>query len=65
LPNEIEALEREQQQLHAAMAAPDYHKGGAEPLKRDRARMDEIERMLEQKFERWSELEERAKAAKG
>jgi ATP-binding cassette subfamily F protein uup len=65
LPAEIEALEREQAQLHAAMAAPDYHKRDAQALKQDRTRIEEIESALEQKFERWSTLEEKAKAAGG
>ena len=63
LPAEIEALEREQHELTAQMASADYHKHGAERIKADRQRATNIERLLESKFERWSALEEKAKAA--
>jgi ATP-binding cassette subfamily F protein uup len=63
LPAEIEALEREQHALTAQMASVDFHKHGAERIKADRQRATEIERLLESKFERWSALEEKAKAA--
>jgi ATP-binding cassette subfamily F protein uup len=63
LPAEIEALEREQHELTARMAGADYHKHGPERIKADRQRATEIERLLESKFERWSALEEKAKAA--
>jgi len=57
LPKEIEALEQQQTQLTEKMSAADYHKAGAEQMKTDRAQAERIERELEQKFERWSELE--------
>ncbi len=63
LPAEIEALEREQHDLTARMAGADYHRQGAEPIKADRERAEEIERLLEAKFERWSALEEKAPLA--
>ncbi len=63
LPGEIEALEREQGQLQAQMGAPGYHARGAAQMKLDAARHDEIEALLMQKLERWSALEEKAKAA--
>jgi ATP-binding cassette subfamily F protein uup len=65
LPAQIEALEREQHELTARMASADYHKQGAERIKADRQRAEEIERSLETSFERWSALEEKAKAAGG
>jgi ATP-binding cassette subfamily F protein uup len=63
LPAEIEALESEQHELTAQMASADYHQQGAERIKVDRQRATAIERLLESKFERWSALEEKAKAA--
>jgi ATP-binding cassette subfamily F protein uup len=65
LPSEIEALEREQHDLTARMASADYHKQGPETMKADRQRAEEIERLLERAFERWSALEEKARAAAG
>ncbi len=63
LPAEIESLEREQHELTAAMASTDYHQQGSERIRADRQRAEEIERLLERAFERWSALEEKAKAA--
>jgi ATP-binding cassette subfamily F protein uup len=65
LPSEIEALEREQHELTARLASADYHKQGPEKLRADRQRAEEIERLLERAFERWSALEEKARAAAG
>jgi ABC transport system ATP-binding/permease protein len=64
LPQEIEALEREQNELTQRMSSPDYHKQGAEQIKSDRRRSDEIEQELAAKFDRWSELEAKANAAR-
>ena len=57
LPQEIEALEREQQMLHTNMSNPEYHKQGAAQMSSDGARAAEIERLLMEKLERWTELE--------
>ncbi len=59
LPAELEALEREQQELTARMNANDYHKQGADAIKRDHARAGDIEHALAQKFERWAALDAR------
>jgi ATP-binding cassette subfamily F protein uup len=64
LPEEIEALEREQAELTARMSAPDYHRQGAGQLRTDRQRLEELEALLLQKFARWESLEEqRARSA--
>ena len=63
LPSEIEALEREQHDLTARMASADYHRQGPEKIRADRQRAEEIERLLESRFERWAALEEKAKLA--
>jgi ABC transport system ATP-binding/permease protein len=65
LPAEIEALEGEQAALLAGMGAPDYHARGAEQIRRDRARHDEIETLLLDRLERWSALEDKARSAGG
>jgi ATP-binding cassette subfamily F protein uup len=61
LPDEIEALEREQSQLNSLMSGPDYHRRGAQQIRDDRRRSDEIEALLVAKFERWEILEEARK----
>jgi ABC transport system ATP-binding/permease protein len=58
LPQEIEALEREQAELSARMSAPDYHRQGAQQLRADGKRLEEIEALLLAKFARWEVLEE-------
>ena len=59
LPAELEALEREQHELGARMSANDYHKLGADTIKRDHARLADIEHALAEKFERWAALDAR------
>jgi ATP-binding cassette subfamily F protein uup len=59
LPDEIEALEQEQQALTGRMSRPDYHREGGEKIKADRVRAAEIEHALAAKFERWGELDSR------
>jgi ATP-binding cassette subfamily F protein uup len=65
LPEEIEALEREQADLNARMGNADYHRQGAQQLRDDRKRAEEIEVLLSRKFERWQSLEELRLAAAG
>ena len=59
LPEEIEALEREQTQLAARMSAPDYHRQGGDALREDRKRLEHLEALLHLKFTRWEGLEEK------
>jgi hypothetical protein len=42
------------------MSRADYHKQGAERIKADRKRSEDIERRLVERFERWAKLEEKA-----
>jgi ABC transport system ATP-binding/permease protein len=58
MPEEIEALEREQAQLTARMSAPDYHRLARAQLSGDRKRLGELEALLLEKFSRWEWLEE-------
>jgi ATP-binding cassette subfamily F protein uup len=64
LPKEIEALETEQQALLEKMSSADYHKQSADAIKADDTRNKQIETLMNEKFERWSALEEKAKTAK-
>jgi ATP-binding cassette subfamily F protein uup len=59
LPEEIEALEREQGQLNARMSTADYHRLGGAQVRGDRKRLEELEALLLEKFARWEWLEER------
>jgi ATP-binding cassette subfamily F protein uup len=65
LPGEIEALERRQAELVAAMSSPDYHKRTPEQIRADGQEAQAIEAALAAKFERWTELEEKKRAAEG
>jgi len=64
LPAQIEALEREQRELHERMGRADYHKQGTAQLKADGLRVAEIEGQLATAFDRWAELEARVAAMK-
>jgi ABC transport system ATP-binding/permease protein len=65
LPQEIAALEAEQQALTARMGEPDYYRQPADTVRADRKRSEEIEALLMEKLERWEKLEEKARAAAG
>jgi ATP-binding cassette subfamily F protein uup len=60
LPGEIEALELEQKALEERMRAPDFFKAGAEAMRTDSKRAEELERALLAKLERWEALEGKA-----
>ena len=60
LPAEIEALEREQQALISRMSEADYHRQDIAVLQADKRRAEEIPHLLEEKFLRWAEFEERS-----
>ena len=59
LPLEIEKLEQQQLALTARMSSADYHKAGADAIKADRLRADEIDKQLAKKFERWETLDQK------
>lgn len=63
LPREIEALEQEQAALHALMAAPEYYKTAIETQQQHQVRDAAIDALLMEKLERWTAIEEKAKAA--
>jgi ATP-binding cassette subfamily F protein uup len=57
LPGELEKLEREQQELNERICAPDYHRVGAEQMKRDRERAAELVTLIASGMDRWEELD--------
>jgi ATP-binding cassette subfamily F protein uup len=57
IPKLIETLETQQQQLHEAMANPDFYKKGTE-IAPVTARLEELSKQLEDAYARWGELEE-------
>ena len=52
-------LEREQSELHAHMADPDYYRRDPEAMKRAVERTRAVEGEIEKVFARWAELSER------
>jgi ATP-binding cassette subfamily F protein uup len=58
LPLEIEALEKEQADIVAKQSQPEYHREGAQRMRDDQRRAEEIETLLLKKFARWEALEE-------
>ena len=62
LPGRIEALELEQQQLSAALAAPDFYKSPAATIASTMARLEALQRELLDIYARWDELDSLAKA---
>ena len=57
IPKLIETLETEQQQLHDAMAAPDFYKKGSE-IAAVTARLEALSQQRESAYARWQMLEE-------
>lgn len=60
LPETIAALEKEQQNLYAAMADPALYKGSGGEIARLQARLDQLESDLSAAYARWELLEETA-----
>jgi ATP-binding cassette subfamily F protein uup len=58
LPDRIEALEAEQEQLKAEAAGEEFYKVGAERINEVLARIDAIHVELDEAIARWLELEE-------
>ena len=59
LPGEIERLEAEISDLQEKIAAPDFYTQDAGLVQRKLGELSEAERTLEQRVERWGELETR------
>ncbi len=65
LPAEIEALENEQRDIADRMSRANYHQSSVDQIKTDRKRVEQIEHQIASKFELWSALEKRERAAQG
>ena len=59
LPPRIEALESEQAQLQASMAAADFYLQGSDAIARTMARVTQVEQELLTLYARWDELDSR------
>ncbi len=59
LPQRIEALESEQAQLQASMAAADFYLQGADAIARTMSRVQQVEQELLTLYARWDELDSR------
>jgi len=64
LPVAIDALEREQRDLQARVAAPEFYKEGAEAIAAVMARLAAIEQTLIDTYARWHDLDARAAPAR-
>ena len=57
LPATIEQLENEQRALNQKICGPDYHRVGAEQIRRDRERSAELDALIASSMDRWEQLE--------
>jgi ABC transport system ATP-binding/permease protein len=57
LPQEIEALEKEQAEILSRQSQPGYHREGAQRMREDQRRAEAIEALLLEKYARWEALE--------
>ncbi|MDX9864216.1 MAG: hypothetical protein RBT34_05355, partial [Anaerolineaceae bacterium] len=57
LPERIEALEKEQHQLVAAMASPEFYQRDEAAITADANRLKQMEAELAAAYQRWEELE--------
>ncbi|HTU67862.1 MAG TPA: ATP-binding cassette domain-containing protein [Steroidobacteraceae bacterium] len=57
LPGDLEKLEQEQQDLNARMSAPDYHRAGADQMKKDSERAAELVELISSGMDRWETLD--------
>ena len=57
LPQRIEELDAEQQQIIAAMADPAFYRNSGDKVSATKARLDALEKELADAYKRWDELE--------
>ena len=57
LPEEIEALEKEQSELYSAMEDPGFYQERGEEVARTTDRLAALEKLIEERVARWEELE--------
>jgi len=60
LPAQIEALEREQRDLDARIASPDFYRESREDIAAALARAEALQAQVAAAYARWHELESRA-----
>ena len=58
LPERIEALETEQEQLYAQMSDPDFYRREGDDVAQVKTRLDAIAQELEEAYKRWETLEQ-------
>ena len=59
LPQQIEAMEKEQADLFEKMSAPDFYKTEGQAITKIKARQEELESLLASVYARWEDLESR------
>lgn len=57
LPQRIEELEIEQQQIHASMTDPNFYRESGNKVSEYKARLESVEKKLGEAYKRWEELE--------
>ena len=57
LPQRIEELDEEQQQIIAVMADPAFYRSSGDKVSATKARLDALEKELAEAYQRWDELE--------
>jgi ATP-binding cassette subfamily F protein uup len=57
LPQRIEELDAEHQQIIAAMADPAFYRNSGDKVSATKARLDALEKELAKVYQRWNELE--------
>ena len=60
LPQLIEGMEREQQQLNEAVASPGFYKETADAIHTTLARLEVLQQALLDAYARWDELDSRS-----
>ena len=60
LPGRIEALEHERRDLHERVSGPEFYKEGAAAMSAAVARLEAVDRELDEAYQRWHELDERS-----
>lgn len=57
LPQKIEELEAEQQQIHSAMTDPNFYRENGDKVNALKARLEELEKERAEAYKRWEELD--------
>ena len=60
LPTRIETMERELEQLNAAVTAPEFYKEGADAIHKALARVEVLQQSILDAYARWDELDSRS-----